>query len=541
MAYFISRKCHVADCTNPAFGDGTTCGMCPVITCRQHNLDPPKGKGHTCVELELPDGTSMALTTTLGGMERDSRKTKVGRRYQYTFAWLDSHLIVEQAQALRPGHTCTLTIPSSDDIFKDDKWKSSHMNVHLPLVFDDGVRWMVRARQWNARNPPATVQRQVTASEVATLQFLKANGVKVPMAWISPVVHDARESPIDYFFMEFVEGSAPFVDLSMDEMTASPVIDQFIDDLASYFITISNAPLPSSGIGSLYRKEGDTFTVGPLCTAGYLMNPHPPHFLGPFKTQKERYLSHFDYALDYIYLFSPDFGIDQIIMYLWVAEARELVRGCAELDEVETEFYVKHGDDWLRQYFADEEGKITGVLDWEWAFVTTKAEAFSLPHDMYINAYRIPLADDSPTPVERLLISALERQQRPDLADCVRQGRLYQNIKHVLQCGGYPRSVSDINNLRQVILGDQAGKPWETVQEWEKATVEKYKEDPRLVDMAWRLYKRAGTRPTSDPTVLMLVKGKLETGNGGEAGRERWGCDGTRWRRGEGAMVAPGI
>ncbi|WVQ81433.1 hypothetical protein IAT38_003557 [Cryptococcus sp. DSM 104549] len=489
--------------------------MCPVITCRQHNLDPPKGKGHTCVELVLPDGTTMALAAS-DKKGRDDWKTEERRRYQYTFAWLETRPIVEQAQALRPGHTCTLAVPSLDDLFKDDMWPSSNMNVHLPLAFDDGVRWMVRARQWRASSPPAELQKQATESEVVTLQFLKKGGVKVPMAWMPPKLShedDARstagEAVIDYFFMEFIEGSALFVNPLTDKLTASPVVDQFIEDLAHYFITISNTAVPARGIGSLYRKEDGTFTVGPLCTVGYLMDPHPPYFLGPFKTQMERYITHFDHALDYVYLFASDYGIEQIQVYMWLAEVRELVMGCAELKREETEFYIKHGDDWLRQYFSDERGKITGVLDWEWAFVTTKAEAFSLPRNMYLDASGTSLADNSPTPAELLLISALERQNRTDLADCVRQARLYQRLKGALTCGGYPPTTSDINDLRQLILGEKAGKPWETLAHWEMATVEKYKEDPRLVDLAWRIYIDTKRRVKS-PVVLMLVREKLE-------------------------------
>ncbi|WVQ81435.1 hypothetical protein IAT38_003559 [Cryptococcus sp. DSM 104549] len=488
MAYFISKTCHVENCTNPALGEGTTCRMCSVITCQQHSLDPPMGKPHTCVDLLL---------------------------FQYTLAWLDSRLIVEQAQALRPGHTCILTIPSLDYIFKDDKWRTSNMNLHLPLVFDDGVKWMVRVRQWRASNPPAALQMQITESEVATLQFLKANGVKVPMAWIPPNMgREAGETVIDYFFMEFVEGSALFVNPMKDKMAISPVIDRYIEDLAHYFITISNTPVPARGIGSLYRKGDGSFTVGPLCTHSYLMDPHPPYFLGPFRTQKERYLTLIDHALDYVYLLALDHGgFLQIHMYMWLVEVRELVMGCAELDREEKEFYIKHGDDWLRQYFSDEGGKITGVLDWEWSYATTKNEAFSLPHEMYLDAAGRSLANNSPTPVELLLISALERLKRPDLADCVRQARLYQRLNNALSCRGPPSSIREINDMRQLMLGDQAGKRWETIAEWEMATAQKYMEDPRLVDLAWRIYIQTQRR-AKRPVVLMLVREKLEAEKG---------------------------
>lgn len=61
----------------------------------------------------------------------------------------------------------------------------SNCNVHLPLVFDDGVKWLVRARRYRVSEAPKELQRIVSESEVETCKTLHEHGVKVPMAWLA--------------------------------------------------------------------------------------------------------------------------------------------------------------------------------------------------------------------------------------------------------------------------------------------------------------------------------------------------------------------
>ena len=58
-------------------------------------------------------------------------------------------------------------------------------NFHLPLVFDDGVKWMVRIRRriWNG--PPGDALKINALSEVATLSHMRGLGIRVPGAWRS--------------------------------------------------------------------------------------------------------------------------------------------------------------------------------------------------------------------------------------------------------------------------------------------------------------------------------------------------------------------
>ncbi|WVQ79860.1 hypothetical protein IAT38_001960 [Cryptococcus sp. DSM 104549] len=553
MAYFVKRLCTTDNCRNSIVGYSGLCSTCPAVFCVEHRWIDQKG-GHNCCGIPLPDGSRFFLDNSRdevvfdpkeierrygsragaserrGGVEGANVQTIRDLQFHYTLAWLDPELVVKQAQVLRPGHTCTLRIPAASDIFDAEHKQYEHkqyctMNIHIPLIFDDGVSWMVRVRQYRTYAAPLDLQKQITESEVATQQLLRTHGIKVPMAWKPSVVaKDGHDGPIiDFYFMEYLEGrvhwSNDYPSVIRDDL-ALTYTRRFIESLARHFISISNVPLPSTvnRIGSVYPSD-DTgnggFTVGPLCTKGFMMDPHPPYFAGPFKTQRERYLAYFDRARDYIYLMEFEYiGIGLLNQYFWMAEVGELVDGCAELAREETEFFVKHGEDWLKQYLSDDEGNITGVVDWEWAYVTTKSEAFCAQHELASSdLHGMARLGPSLTEAELLLISAYERFGRPDLADCVRHGRLYQCLAYVVNSCTDP-DVGDVNRLREVILGDQAGEPWETLEDWEMAMAEKYRSDPKAADLGWRLYCWGGKR-WKNKFLLSLLKNKLvEEGEG---------------------------
>jgi hypothetical protein len=56
---------------------------------------------------------------------------------------------------------------------------SGGMNIHLPVEFDDGVKWLVRIRQKRFHAPPSTMRTIITASEVTTIQVMHEAGLKV--------------------------------------------------------------------------------------------------------------------------------------------------------------------------------------------------------------------------------------------------------------------------------------------------------------------------------------------------------------------------
>jgi hypothetical protein len=60
------------------------------------------------------------------------------------------------------------------------------MNFHLPLVFDDGVKWIVRIRKNKMTCPKREYAEMDVISEVASLKAMRKAGICVPDAWCRP-------------------------------------------------------------------------------------------------------------------------------------------------------------------------------------------------------------------------------------------------------------------------------------------------------------------------------------------------------------------
>jgi hypothetical protein len=54
------------------------------------------------------------------------------------------------------------------------------MNVHVPIDFEDGTKWLARVRQKRFDSPPPAISRIIMESEICTMQALKRAGVAVP-------------------------------------------------------------------------------------------------------------------------------------------------------------------------------------------------------------------------------------------------------------------------------------------------------------------------------------------------------------------------
>lgn len=82
------------------------------------------------------------------------------------------------ARTLRPGREPTINIPFN---YKDIP--AGGMNLHLPVEFDDGIKWAVRIKQQDEHNPAVALRGIVLRSEVETMKVLKRAGLKVPAVY----------------------------------------------------------------------------------------------------------------------------------------------------------------------------------------------------------------------------------------------------------------------------------------------------------------------------------------------------------------------
>ncbi|WVQ77753.1 hypothetical protein IAR50_007443 [Cryptococcus sp. DSM 104548] len=502
MSYLLKRPCSHSSCPKFSIGTRFHCGTCGKVWCLEHyHAYPP----HVC---PIIVGTQRSIKS--GGDRADKILEKIGvdrsndkRAYQRIIDSLDSVKITQQASLIRLGHTCSLIIPSTPD---DDgpltaEYKVGWVNIHLPLVFDDGVKWIVRIPRRHNGDAPADLHSLVASSEVATLQLLHENGAKVPNAWM-PVVGNPEEAANGrYFFEEFVEG-VPFIDgnyitaLEKDRNQYAATLLEF----AQHYIAVANTKPKVKGIGSLYPSTTSPcgYVLGPITSMGTFMQPEPPYFLGPFKTLKERYVAHIKQALFHIR--SMSFLIlDPIRTYAWLLELRDMVMACEVLGREEEDFYIRHADDWFRQSMRDSQGRLTGCLDWEWAYATTKAEAFSSPLNLHLER---PWGEGNNALCvdELLMVECFDKLGRPDLGDCIRQGRLYIRLEEALRIDWditYVRRRGSINGLLQAFRaqGQQVPAPFENDEElrvWLESLVRKRGGNGELdeVGAVWNSYGR---------------------------------------------------
>ena len=138
----------------------------------------------------------------------------------------------------------------------------------------------------------------------------------------------------------------------------------FIDSYARFQIKLSDLRFDRIGSLSPDISATDGARVGPLISHFGFNRPEPPYFLGPFRTNRERYLAHIDLVLKL-----TESGVhmqdDPVYAYLAHLYMRDMVLGIEELAKEETEFYVKHADDKADQCLAIDD-EITAVVDWEW-------------------------------------------------------------------------------------------------------------------------------------------------------------------------------
>ncbi|WVQ78710.1 hypothetical protein IAT38_000797 [Cryptococcus sp. DSM 104549] len=524
--YFLRQPCSIAGCTQGAVGSASLCGACPGTFCVDHIDDPL----HQC-SIFLNDIDSIPHYGALEAALKDSI-------WEHFHSVVAKSPITDQATLLRDGHPCRLAVSSLE---ARQSIHGGSINHHIPLVFDDGVKWMVRIRPPRVNPLPGDLQQTVTKSEVATHRLLRGGGVRhIPNAWL-PLNYGEDDSPkgeedlhLDYFFVEYVEGEA-YTDwtrfLVTDAVFSADVTRQFFDDLVRHYISLANVPHGLKGIGSICPSADGGFALGPLQGPGPVTRPTPPYFWGPFKTNRERILRIIDGIIEYIMTFAIKLQYPVRVL-LWFMEIREMVDGDEEMAREETEFYIKHGDDALGQYMKDEKGRITGVLDWEWSYITTKTEAFAACGLLY-RADQWATDPSFISKEEHLLMETYNRLGRPDIADCIPKGRIYQalhlQMRYILW---HHPGLGIINVLRWAFLGDKA-EMFTSVDEWEMMAFAKYRETPLVREFCSRLRDWYLAGLAKDPAMKEVLK-QLK-GEGGGTGNAQSGVDGT-----EGGGVVPG-
>ncbi|WWC60587.1 uncharacterized protein I303_103161 [Kwoniella dejecticola CBS 10117] len=470
MPELIEWPCDYPDCENTVCRPRAICELCYEVRCDVH--DTPVN--HSCEAIQTNE---------------EYRKRKSDNKQQYLrgiieIAKENQQHLTSDAGRLRPNHKCQVIFPTDYEQFFES-CRGSGFNVHLPLNWSDGMKWLIRIRQNCNHRVPAAIREATIRSEVLTLNTLRNKGVHAPRAWLPANLErselDSPELPFDYFFMEFLTGQTrpipknPWYPINLPE----DELQLFITEYARIQIQLSELPLPYTQIGCL-QPTLDGMKVGPIITRGTFQIPDPPYLLGPFNTQKERYLAHIDTTLNYISRGAVS-RRDPIDSYLWHLELRELVDNCNILDKPIEKVYLKH-DDEKGDHFLWEDGKVVGIIDWEWAYVTTFEEAFATPYIFYEDIDYIA-SDNIMTKAEKILIGIYERHGRNDLAHCVSNGRLYHRLREIGQYGSHFVKRGFREPFKDHLPPDFDLNPPRDDVDWRVYLMERYAEHGGLQDL----------------------------------------------------------
>lgn len=190
-------ECNVNGCSKLGLLSGGGCGgVCKDRYCRNHAQDVA---AHPCygflpylnpdhdisvkfwaqVRLYPTPGTQRAILTVQ--TRNDVRN-------------IDTSFIIEHAQSLRPGRTCTLQMDR-------DEMTLGEFNYHFLITFADGVKWLARLLMENGCSSRGS-ELICIKNTADTAQYLHDNGVAVANARLPPRQHGSSASPLRLTHMD---------------------------------------------------------------------------------------------------------------------------------------------------------------------------------------------------------------------------------------------------------------------------------------------------------------------------------------------------
>jgi hypothetical protein len=287
---------------------------------------------------------------------------------------------------------------------------------------------------------------------------------------------------------------------------SSDQIDKMIDTYAEQMIKISEVSFDA--IGGLKLDENGKIVVGGMVDSRDTNAPDQANLGGPFHSMREYYLYQIDACLAAIKA-GMLFRRDLYTSFLAYRELRELVASSPVLNaEEDSKFYLVHPDGGASNILITEDGRISALLDWEWyvrlvnlisirshtrAQTTCKTAAFRSPRWIVFANYLIDYAGQ--TDREEKLCAAYESRGRKDLADCVRDGRVYNLLTAFLSEDVYgvdDKFPEQFHALVKVLDPDSREERQTRIRQWQIRRENRYPDDTvmkGMADMGLRVWK----------------------------------------------------
>ncbi|KAK0390712.1 hypothetical protein NLU13_0215 [Sarocladium strictum] len=454
--------CDFQGCERPTVRKDGDCTLCDRHLCARHLGSP----FHDCPKWEDADVYDSLL------IEADENNL------QKLLDRINTRALAARASSLRQGIACS--IPSLHHETEQQPSAMGGMNIHLDVIFEDGVTWIVRIRKFDSTSPPAAVRDHIFRSEVATLKFLEEIDIPTPKVHGFGLEGDAdNDTGVGYMFMDKMPGKALKWDFN-NETLRGKVIEQ----LADVFIELQKQSFAS--MGSLHEAPGDAVEVGPFAHESLSDIDEAGRMLtsGPFLSLQESLTSEINFILDLITreeMYTPQMAVDSYLVHRFLLDLIPRIfphfSGGEEAGDV-ARFYLKHADDKGDHILVDDDYNITGIIDWEWAKVVPAEVAFNSPLallrvDQFYSGC-VEMCEE-----ERLFADTLEGKGHLDLAEHVRRGRL---VHFFTFCCCYNLSADFagfeglFRGLRDAACVD-GGMDWE---EWRTVALARYEDDEGL-------------------------------------------------------------
>jgi hypothetical protein len=284
---------------------------------------------------------------------------------------LDKVAIGKKAESLRPGHECEVHIPSAMDVLSLQG--AGGCNLHVGLLYDDGVEWYLRTPIFCETPATAEVLQRVRQSEYLTYKALQHAGVAVPTVrdwgygdlsktkgmFLMESVADGVDPRSTYIIYDKLPGKTRWSLRDYDKHEISDLINLYVEQS----IKLESAKFDKIGSLDIDDNTG-TIIVGNNADLREMTSREKPYFGGPFSTMREFYLYRIDQTLEAIRA-GQTFRQGPVLGYLIHLELRRLVQATTVLDDEETEFFLQHPDSHLGNLLFTKH-EISGLLDWEW-------------------------------------------------------------------------------------------------------------------------------------------------------------------------------
>ncbi|KZW02171.1 hypothetical protein EXIGLDRAFT_744652 [Exidia glandulosa HHB12029] len=246
-----------------------------------------------------------------------------------------------------------------------DKYASGEYNVVIELVFDDGVVWIARiwTSHYEASRLPADVISRKLRCEVATLKLVKARTtIPVPTVFGFSVTSD-NPIGLPYVFMSPLPGRTA-EDLGFAWLLSGtpippekmPLFETYCASLADINLQLSEVTFDRIGSVYLDPSNSDSFVIGPDVDTGIM----------PCMSEAEFYAAYFDMLIRraFVDYKEKEEEQDDVLFGLWLyslfistmSRSREL-----------GPYRLCHRDLHDKNTLVDDSGRITGVLDWDFA------------------------------------------------------------------------------------------------------------------------------------------------------------------------------